>query len=746
MPRLLITIESKDRSAMLALAQKHRIEIVRHTARELPDDAGFCVDAVVEREEIALLQALGYRVTIMDDPSSRGRDYRAFVGRGDRFLTRDNAPDKYMNVNEIESALESYASTFPALITRFALPHQTWEGRTCHAVKLSAPSTAPRVAIYLIAGVHAREWACPDALTNIVDQLARAYSLNTGVACGGWSISAAQVKAILENLELIVFPQVNPDGRHESLTGDMWWRKNRRPAPADAPNAIGVDVNRNFDFLWDYARYFHPDVMDANTQDNIANSKNPGDSTYIGPAVMSEPENKNVLSVLDLYGNIRYFIDLHSYSELVLYDWGDDNEQTSDPNMTFRNPAYDGLRGKAGDAAYSEYISPRDLVRRIQLAGRIKTAIAAVRGRPYTVKQSFGLYPTAGTSTDALAARCFGRPGAETIDAFCIECGRTFFPDESERAQIIEEMTAGVLEFCLAVLEQPADLYLRDSLADTGAEPTPDGGLSRSPDIHHFRDPLVDPQAVLGSQAAKLRDDLFEPIEFGQDNSLYIRLQNRGFKSAAAEVDLYWSRPSTLPTPSSWKLIGSLSVPAVPAGQMTVAGPLTWPSADIPAIGHYCLVAVLGTPGDPKPDLHAVHTLDQFVQLVRESNNVVWKNFEVDDRFAGTMSRLDFTICGWTNSAMTGDLKLDLSSLQIAAQQTAGGHELGRVTKRINVGAFPYVGNARTCELHKANCTWAAQVSAHNKLAFKEIDAALRRGYNGCHTCLPDLDTGLVRR
>jgi murein tripeptide amidase MpaA len=721
----------------------------------------------------------------------------------------------YLNVVEIESALESFAGLYPTIITRFALPNQTWENRTCHGVKIANGGGDGRIGVYFIGGVHAREWVCSDILVNFIEQLADAYNSNSDLTIGGVVFSEEQITRIADNLDVFVFPQTNPDGRNKSLSGDnVMWRKNLSPAPGSHPGCPGVDINRNYDFLWDYPLYFHPDVMDDITWDNIVNSKNPCDSTYIGSAAVSEPETQNIVWMFSQNPHIRYFVDVHSYSELILFDWGDDEDQVSNPEMNFRNPAFDGQRGVVGDA-YGEYISAGDRALRMNIANRVRDTIQTNRGRVYTVQQSFGLYPTAGTSTDYFGGRCFIETGAETVHAFTFECGQTFFPSDAEREEIITEITAGLLEFCLAVLDVPADVYVRDNLQDTGAEPTPDGGLSMSPDIHHYRDTLTDPQATLGSQAAKNRNDLFETIEKGQNNFIYVRLQNRGSISATTEIDVYWTRPSTLPVPGSWELIGTLNSPALPPGELTVVGPLTWPLSDIPESGHYCFISVFGSENDPKPDIDAVHTIDDFYRFIRENNNVAWKNFDVQDQFSGSMLRFEFLIRGWSKAAYISDLEIDLTSLarnaevelkivkrltdgaspsgltkiedvgphsiynvetdhivamrnmslrsgdktvarltihlspdtphgfyDIAAIQRIAGKEVGRVTKRLIVGDHPFIANRRSGEVHKANCPFIPLMSGRNKRAYREVELALKHGYNGCHTCLPEFDTG----
>src|SRR5829696_7800486 len=125
-----------------------------------------------------------------------------------------------------------------------------------------------------------------------------------------------------------------------------------------------------------------------------------------GLQLFRNPRRATVQHLLDDYPNIGYFIDVHSYSELVLYPWGDDDNQTSDPSQNFQNPVYNGQRGIVG-AGYGEYIPAFELDWYLITGARIRDAIAAVRGRTYTLQQSIGLYPTSGTSDDYAYSRTF---------------------------------------------------------------------------------------------------------------------------------------------------------------------------------------------------------------------------------------------------------------------------------------------------------------------------------------------------
>ncbi|KAL2130162.1 hypothetical protein VTI74DRAFT_6817 [Chaetomium olivicolor] len=171
------------------------------------------------------------------------------------------------------------------------------------------------------------------------------------------------------------------------------------------------------------------------------------------------------------------------------------------------------------------------------------------------------------------------------------------------------------------------DLYIRDRVGDTGASTS--GSVSSSPDIIVRQQPISNPSTALGTgSGTENNPSLSEPVLASHDHSLYIRLLNRGTGPASnAAITVYWSEPSTLVTPNLWHEIGTLSVPSVPADQLTVSPRLNWPAASVPGAGHYCFVALAGAESDPVPPLPA--TFPDFAKFVRENNNVAWRNFNV---------------------------------------------------------------------------------------------------------------------
>ena len=86
-----------------------------------------------------------------------------------------------------------------------------------------------------------------------------------------------------------------------------------------SPNQFctGTDLNRNWGYHWN----------------DGGSSNNPCTDSYMGKSAFSEIENQNVIDFLSKHKDtIKYYVNLHSYSQLVLLPWG----YTEDPM-----PVYD---------------------------------------------------------------------------------------------------------------------------------------------------------------------------------------------------------------------------------------------------------------------------------------------------------------------------------------------------------------------------------------------------------------------
>lgn len=458
MPRFHVKITGANYDAMADLVRKYKIQVNTHTVTKVATH--YRVDAHATGTQISRLEAAGYKVVRYENADKVGKQRqqevrkatkKAKAGRASVAL-RVTTAGKYLNVDEVEQALAAVAAPPNESFTKLVpLPNKTWENRTCNALKIGKGTGANAPGIYFLGGVHAREWGSSDILINFVQQLTQAYSSNSEITLGSKVFSASQIKGIINSKNVYVLPQVNPDGRNFSMTKQSMWRKNRRPAPAGHSQlkCVGVDLNRNYDFMWDFPKYFDPNSP-------IANSKDPCDpDVYIGPGAVSEPETKNAVWLLDQNSDIRYFIDIHSFSEDILYAWGDDLDQSSNPNMSFRNSAFDGKRGIANDTAYKEYLASADKTAVVKLANAMSSAIKQVRGRVYTVMQSMSLYPTAGSSDDYAFSRHLVDSSKPKVLSYTIEWGSAdnptpFHPPYKEMQNIIKEITSALLAFCIA--------------------------------------------------------------------------------------------------------------------------------------------------------------------------------------------------------------------------------------------------------------------------------------------------------
>lgn len=364
--------------------------------------------------------------------------------------------------------------------------------------------------------------------------------------------------------------------------------------------------------------------------------------------------------------------------------------------------------------------------------------------------------------------------------------------------------------------DMPADdLFIRDNLQDHGSEPLIGGGISCSPDIIVFNQELLNPEAQLGTPAAQQNDTLGQKVEYGQDNFIYLRVQNRGTQPTSGTAKVFWTDPSVFPTPKSWteitNPINPTVIPAINPKEMKIIGPIVWNKGDIPNKGHYCFIGLITSDNDPAPDPATIHTIDDYYNFIRLSNNATWKNFDVDDMFRNSLTSMDFAIQGWPRIKLSADLMIDLSQLPIdmkvtlrilkrlsssaslvnanlvkesniyqqfelvagsqsflrkislkasdscqatiqiaipehisdgnyllAVSEIIDGKEMGRITRMLSIGQYPYMGNRRTREVHLATCEWAAKISRRNKEAYKDLKWTLKPGYDGCRFCLPE--------
>jgi murein tripeptide amidase MpaA len=313
----------------------------------------------------------------------------------------------YRTVAQLDSVMKFLADFFPQLCTRVELPNRSIEGRPIFALQMHAGSNSNRRSVLIVGGMHARELMNPDAIVDLQLDLVLAYLNETGLTIGGRRWEALDIKVMLEALEIWMLPCANPDGREYVMNVDTLWRKNRRDNPGTPCD--GVDDNRNCDIMWGVT--------------TSATSCSPCTETYVGSGPFSEPESINIKHLCDTH-RIDVFLDVHSFSELVLFPWGHARTQTTDPSQRFTSLAT-GTCAPLNPPGHQEYMLPRDQLRFQRVARQIVADIHAVRGRNYTPEPIFAVYPggATGTTSDYVYSRHIANPALHKTYGFAFETG-----------------------------------------------------------------------------------------------------------------------------------------------------------------------------------------------------------------------------------------------------------------------------------------------------------------------------------
>ena len=351
----------------------------------------------LDAEGITVLRLAGYRLEPAAD-FMRRRD--AFLDAIDQANARRRAANPqagevgiqsvpgyacYETVEETFSAAQSIVASRPTLASWVDVG-DSWQktagsgGYDMRVLKLTN-SAVPGVGgskpkLFISSAIHAREYVTAPLSLAFARWLTDGYGIN------------ADATWLLDHHEVHLMLQANPDGRKKA-EGGLSWRKNTNTAYCGPRSqSRGADLNRNFSYGW-------------NSTGGAGSSGNECDLTYRGPAAASEPEVKAVEAyVRSLWADRRgpglgdpapadtsgIHIDLHSYSELILWPWGTTN------------------------AAAPNGAALQTLGRRFAFFNN------------YFPEQSIGLYPTDGTSDGP----SYGELG---VAAFTFELGTSFFQD-----------------------------------------------------------------------------------------------------------------------------------------------------------------------------------------------------------------------------------------------------------------------------------------------------------------------------
>jgi carboxypeptidase T len=226
----------------------------------------------------------------------------------------------YKTVEETYAFAESLVITYPNLAEWIDIG-DSWKktqtgslGYDLKVLKITNRNIdLPKPKLFIMASVHAREYAPAGLNTHFAKYLLENYGVDPDIT---WLLDYHEIHLLL---------QANPDGRKYAEAGN-WWRKNTNENYCGAISYYrGADLNRNFSFKWN-------SCIDGN-----CSSSDGCDETYRGPSAASEPETQAIQNYLRAQfpdqrddpvtsaapiTSTGVFIDLHSYGKQVLWPWG----------------------------------------------------------------------------------------------------------------------------------------------------------------------------------------------------------------------------------------------------------------------------------------------------------------------------------------------------------------------------------------------------------------------------------------
>nr|AIN76718.1 carboxypeptidase A [Oplegnathus fasciatus] len=196
----------------------------------------------------------------------------------------------YHTINEIYSFQDMLVAENPNLVSKIVIG-QSYEGRPLNVLKFSTGGTN-RPAIWIDTGIHSREWVTQASGTWFAKKIVLDYGHDPTLT------------AILDKMDIFLQIVTNPDGFYYTHNSNRMWRKTRKPNPGSS--CMGVDPNRNWDAGFG----------------GSGASGNPCSETYRGPRANSESEVKSIVDFVNSHRNLKAFLSIHSYSQMLLYPYG----------------------------------------------------------------------------------------------------------------------------------------------------------------------------------------------------------------------------------------------------------------------------------------------------------------------------------------------------------------------------------------------------------------------------------------
>ncbi|XP_070853935.1 carboxypeptidase B isoform X1 [Drosophila suzukii] len=158
-------------------------------------------------------------------------------------------------------------------------------------------------AVFVDAGLQARDWLSPAALTYAISKLTHLWARPKGQGQGQRQSRADKA---MRRIDWYFLPLANPDGYQYSRHTDRLWTKNRG-YDSDS-GCYGVNLDRNFQYGWG----------------GTGSTSNPCMNLYRGAESFSEPESRAIRSFLSgMREYLGAYVSLSGYGQTITYPWGD---------------------------------------------------------------------------------------------------------------------------------------------------------------------------------------------------------------------------------------------------------------------------------------------------------------------------------------------------------------------------------------------------------------------------------------
>lgn len=395
----------------------HKIAVTFHPVASKFDD-GYVI-LYADKSQLRTLDRFGIKYEVDHDVRNFERKrigkvlaQRAATGEDVSFM-----PECYRTVKATYETMEKMVKDHPDFAT-IVKAGESWNKvngkENAHDMKVviltNKKVTGEKPRLFISSAIHAREMTTAETVTRFLEELLAGYGKD------------ADATWILDHTEIHAMLQANPDGRKfvEDNYGNWSLKMKRKNENSNHVCMLGsyedrqrqgVDLNRNFDFKWG-----GPGASEKVCSD-----------TFRGNSGGSEPEVQAVQNYLKkIFKDVRgpgdddkapedtpgMYIDVHSYSELVLYPWGD---------VEKGSPNHEGFRNIAQRLSFFNNYQPKNAV---------------------------GLYPTTGTTLDY----GYGTLGVASV---LFELGTAFHQKCEDFEQSVAKQNIAAFRYAAKITRSP---------------------------------------------------------------------------------------------------------------------------------------------------------------------------------------------------------------------------------------------------------------------------------------------------